>query len=199
MVQNVYPHDFTGPNQPLSAANVILAGCWISAGMVVNEQDSRRRLPHGRAEDLTGMDQGGVQGAFGNPLDLHDPVLAVQKGSPEDLLLQPLYQWPEMKENLKARTKALMVNQRNAIEAGKEARRCHDGQGLLVIESGPAKLPILGVLEALPRSEVFQETPRPFERLPFAHPRSNQKGQQFQCGESLPACVEEPPGGKMIG
>ena len=49
--------DLSGLFQSLGDTDVLIAGCWIAAGMVVNDKDAVGGIADGGAEDFAGMDE----------------------------------------------------------------------------------------------------------------------------------------------
>ena len=82
MVQGPDSDDFAHLDQSPGNLDVLLTGSGITAGMVVNEENSDSRFPNRRTVDLTGVNKGRGQGPFGNSDHPQDTLLG-QAGKDE--------------------------------------------------------------------------------------------------------------------
>jgi hypothetical protein len=82
MVQGPYSDDFAHFDQSPGNLDVLLTGSGVTAGMVVNEENSGSRFPNRRTVDLTGVNKGRGQGPFGNSDHPQDTILAVKLPNP---------------------------------------------------------------------------------------------------------------------
>ena len=60
MIYDAYPQKLSAFGQSPGSGDILAARSWITAGMVMNEHNSRGALSDSRAEHFSGMDDGAV-------------------------------------------------------------------------------------------------------------------------------------------
>ena len=85
MVKDWDIHDFSCFDQTVGNGDIFTAGAGISAGMIVAEDDGCGMVLDGRQENLTGMDDGSLQGTDAHILDGDDMILGIQADKGEML------------------------------------------------------------------------------------------------------------------